>query len=527
MTATTTHFLQYPATKQLEKLAKTPFDLTKPENLTPERLQKYCSQSCGYKLLYGTERVNEETLQALSTLAKEANVMQKMAQMQAGETINTIHGFPSENRSVLHTATRDFFDHPNQGVEAKKGAALAKKQVDKLKAFIEKIDRENRFTDLVMVGIGGSDLGPRAHYIALEYLRKPGRQAHFICNVDPDDAASVLKDLDLSKTLVVIVSKSGTTLETATNEAFVREHYKKVNLDPAKHFIAVTMEGSPMEDPKKYLESFHMWDWIGGRYSTTSMVGGVMLSFTLGFEVFWELLRGANAMDKAVLETDDLSKNLPLLAALLGIWNRNFLHYPTLAIIPYSQALLRFPAHIQQLDMESDGKRIDKEGQPVTFDTGPIIWGEPGTNAQHSFYQLIHQGTTVVPIEFIGFKESQRSEDVTFKGTTSQQKLLANLFAQALGLATGQKNENPNKVFPGNRPTHILLGKKLTPYSLGVLLAFFEHKVAFQGFIWNINSFDQEGVQLGKVLANKIIGRFAGEKETYPLADVLIKHLES
>lgn len=520
-------FLQYKATKRLQELAKTPFDLTKIGNLTPERLTKFSSQSCGFKLLYGTERVDDQTMLALSELAAEAGVVNKMAQMQSGAHINFIHRYPSEDRAVLHTATRDFFENPQQAEDAKEAAKLAKQQVDKLESFMHEIDHENHFTDLVMIGIGGSDLGPRAHYLALQHLQKFGRRAHFICNVDPDDAAMVFRNLNLSKTLVVVVSKTGTTLETVTNEALAREQFKAAKLDSTRHFISVTMPGSPMDNMKLYRASFHMWDWIGGRYSTTSMVGGVLLTFAFGFEVYWEFLKGAHAMDQQVLTSIDLKQNLPLLAALLGIWNRNFLHYPTLAIIPYSQELLRYPAHIQQLDMESNGKRIDKEGKVVDFDTGPIIWGEPGTNAQHSFYQLIHQGTTIVPLEMIGFKESQLQQDITIEGTTSQQKLLANLFAQALGLAIGQPNENPNKVFPGNRPTHILMGKRLTPYSLGTLLAFYEHKIAYQGFIWNINSFDQEGVQLGKVLANKIISRFAGATEAYPLADTLIEHLKT
>lgn len=261
------------------------------------------------------------------------------------------------------------------------------------------------------------------------------------------------------------------------------------------------------------------------------MVGGVLLSFAYGFDIFWEMLKGANAMDKNALN-HDMDKNLPLLAALLGIWNRNFLHYPLLAVIPYSSALARYPSHIQQADMESNGKHIDKLGHYVDFNTGPYIFGEPGTNAQHSFYQLIHQGTDICPLELIGFKLPQRKFDKTIDGTTSQEKLLSNLFAQSIALATGQKNENPNKDFQGNRPNFILLGKQLTPFALGALLAFYEHKVAFQGFIWNINSFDQEGVQLGKVLAVKIIERFAAHNndkfnsDTYPLGDAYIKQLD-
>lgn len=221
-------------------------------------------------------------------------------------------------------------------------------------------------------------------------------------------------------------------------------------------------------------------------------------------------------MDKVALRKDP-KLNLPLLSALLGIWNRDFLGLPTVAIIPYSQALARFPAHLQQLDMESNGKRIDKRGHVVDFDTGPIIWGEPGTNGQHSFYQSIHQGTTVVALEFIGFISSQYKEDVVYEGTTCQEKLLANLFAQSIALSCGQKNDNPNKFFPGNRPNRILLGERLDPYTMGAILAYYEHKVAFQGFIWNINSFDQEGVQLGKKLALKIVEQFAAKRQGKPI----------
>ncbi len=518
-------FTQFEATKHLQQLAQNPFDLAKSGNLTPERLIKFSTKSCGYTLFYGTERITEQVMQTLFKLADEAQALDKMNKMQTGEILNKIDGFPSENRAVLHTATRDFFENPHQEQAAKDATNLALKEIDKLKAFLKKIESMS-FTDLVMIGIGGSDLGPRAHYIALQHLLKKGKKAHFICNVDPDDAALVLRDLNLNNALVVVVSKTGETLETATNEAFVRQKFLDAHMDPSKHFVSVTMQGSPMDNPSKYLESFHIWDWIGGRYSTTSMVGGVVLAFSFGFEVFWEFLRGANQMDKAVLSSKK-ETNLPLLAALIGIWNRDFLKYPTLAIIPYSQVLLRFPAHIQQLDMESNGKRIDKQGRPVDYETGPIIWGEPGTNAQHSFYQLIHQGTTIVPLEFIGYKKSALGEDLKFNGTTSQQKLLANLFAQIIALATGKEDQNPNKVFTGNRPSHLLLGEKLTPFSLGVLLAFFEHKVAFQGFILNINSFDQEGVQLGKLLATKILQRFAEPKGApYPLADVFLATLK-
>ncbi len=512
MNQQTKTFLDYAAAKKLKELAEHPVDLSKPDLLTPERLTNYCAEACGYKLLYGTEKVTDEVLQGLSELAEEAHAIRKMEKMQDGEIVNYIENHPSENRPALHTAVRDFFDHPRTAQKAREATGLAKKEIEKLKTFMAKIDAEEKFDEMITIGIGGSDLGPRATFHALEYLLQPGRKIHFISNVDPDDTALVLKQANLKKALVVVISKSGTTLETAINEDLIREKFKEQGIDPKDHFISITMPGTPMDTHDRYMENFHLWDWIGGRYSVTSMVGGVMLSFAFGFNVFWEFLRGADSMDKAALNPD-LKHNLPLLAALLGIWNHNFLGFSTVALIPYSQALLRYPAHIQQVEMESNGKFIDQKGDFVKFQTGPIIWGEPGTNGQHSFFQMLHQGTATVPVMMIGFKKNQYNLDIEVEGTTSQEKLLSNMFAQSLALAAGQNSENPNKFFPGNRPTNILLGEQLTPFALGALLSFFENMVAFQGFIWGINSFDQEGVQLGKVLATKIINRFAAKRK--------------
>ncbi len=513
-------FNDFPASKNLHQLAQEPVDLT--SALTPERLKRFTVSACGYKLLYGTERVTEEVMEALFQLARQTKALEKMDAMQRGEVINKIEGYPSEHRRVLHTASRDFFQ-THAADQAKEAAAAAKREVERLQVFLPVMHK--RFTDLVMIGIGGSDLGPRANYLAVRSLQKTGRSVHFISNVDPDDAASVMKGLNLKETVVAVVSKSGTTLETHSNEELVRRYFQSAGLDPIEHFIAITGQGSPMDNPERYLKSFYIWDWIGGRYSSTSMVGGVLMAFACGFDVFMEWLRGASAMDKAALQPD-LEKNLPLVSALLGIWNRNFLGHDTLAIIPYTQALHRFPAHIQQLDMESNGKRIDRLGHPISYKTGPIICGEPGTNAQHSFFQLLHQGMDVVSTFFIGYKETQCGEDIVVEGTHSQQKLLANLLAQAVALAQGKKDQNPNKVFQGNRPSEVLFAKKLTPYSLGALLSFFEHRTAFQGFIWNINSFDQEGVELGKNLAKKMLGRMASQGESYPLGEAFLKQLE-
>ena len=476
----------------------------------------------GFRFFYATERINEEILSALYELARESGAIEKMKAMQRGEVINKIEGIECENRSVLHTAVRDLFTHRQTSHVAKAASDQAIHELHKLEQFLDSI--EGQFTDLVQIGIGGSDLGPRALAIALKPFYRKNRRIHFISNVDPDDAASVLQELKLEKTLFIVVSKSGSTLETLTNEELVRDQLSKQGINPKDHFVAVTKEKSPMDNPQRYLASFYMWDYVGGRYSATSMVGAVMLSFAIGVQAFQELLRGAHDMDHhAIYATEE--DNLPLLSALLGIWNRNFLNHPTVAIIPYSAALLRFPAHLQQLDMESNGKRIDRFAHPVSFPTGPVIWGEPGTNGQHSFYQLIHQGTNIIPVEFIGFLENQYGMDRSIQGTTSTQKLLANLFAQSIALATGKKSHNPNQFFPGNRPNRILLGEKLDPYTLGALLAFYEHKVAFQGFIWNINSFDQEGVQLGKVLANKMLHLLAGTSEDFPLGAAFLSTL--
>ncbi len=479
---------------QLERFASQPIDLKK--ELTPERISQFQAEGAGLKLSYATELVSDPILNELFAFADEKQALTWMQKLQAGEKVNV-----SEGRAALHTALR-----------AKKGskeADLAWKELDKLEEFLPTLDG---FTDIVQVGIGGSSLGPEAIYHALKAYSIPGRKAHFISNIDPDEVYSVLRSVNLAKTVFVIVSKSGTTLETVTNEQFIRTELAKAGLDPTLHLIAVTGKGSPMDDSKQYRASFYIWDYIGGRYSTTSMVGGVILSFTLGFSTFTNLLNGASAMDQVALQTD-YKTNLPLLGALIAVWNRSFLKFPSVAIIPYSFALARFPAHLQQLDMESSGKRVTRDGKVVTYETGPILWGEPGTSSQHSFFQLIHQGTTIVPVEFIGFKESQYGHDLMLDGSTSQEKLNGNMLAQALALAIGQHDSNPNKEFPGNRPSQLLIGERCDAKTVGALLAYYEHKVAFQGFLWSINPFDQEGVQLGKKLATQMIDHLANHIE--------------
>jgi glucose-6-phosphate isomerase len=526
MKLNTTGFDELPVYEKLIKLARNPFDLTTPGALSPDRIAKYKASAAGFDLLYSTQRVDEAVINGLQQLADQSGAVDQFLAMKGGAVMNRIEGYESENRQVLHTACRDIFNDSPCNAEA---AQQAKQQLENLKIFLAQLDRGEitnaegeAFTGYINIGIGGSDLGPRALYRALSAYAHDNRKIHFISNVDPDDAAAVLQNSDLSRTLVGVVSKSGSTLETLTNEEMARAAYIREGLNPRDHFVAITGQGSSMDNPGKYLRSFYMYDYIGGRYSVTSMVGAVMLGFGLGYEALIEILRGAHEMDRAA-EERDIRKNPALLLALLGIWNHNFLGYETVAVLPYSQALLRFPAHLQQCDMESNGKSVTRNGDKVSFATGPIVWGEPGTNGQHAFFQLLHQGTAIVPAEFIGFRQSQHEMDLEIKDTTSQQKLVANLLAQALAFATGQKNENPNRFFAGNRPSSILLADKLEPYAMGGLLALYEAKIALQGFIWNINSFDQEGVQLGKVLARRFlehmgIVRHGGAKDTarYP-----------
>ncbi len=489
--------------EHLKRLASEGVNLKK--ELSPERIRQFQAEGAGLKLSYATELVSVPILDGLIEFAEKKEALKWMKRMQAGEKVNN-----GENRPALHTALR-----------AKKGsspeARAARVELDKLQDFLPSLDH---YTDIVQVGIGGSALGPEAVYHALKAYSIPGRKAHFISNIDPEEVTDVLRSVPLSKTLFVIVSKSGSTMETVTNEAFIRTELLKAGLDPAMHLIAVTGKGSPMDDPEKYRASFYVWDYIGGRYSVTSMVGGVLLAFTLGFETFSQFLDGAHAMDQVALNSSPRD-NLPLLGALIGVWNRSFLNFPTVAVIPYSHALSRFPAHLQQLDMESNGKRVDRQGRPVDYVTGPVLWGEPGTSSQHSFFQLLHQGTTIIPLEFIGFQESQFGHDLLLDGSTSQEKLNGNLLAQALALATGQHSQNSNQEFPGNRPSQMIIAKRCDAPTVGALLAYYEHKVAFQGFLWNINSFDQEGVQLGKKLAHQMIDALVKTREGVPIPDPL------
>ena len=498
------------AYQELQK--KAPVNLT--EAMAGEngaaRVKKYSvPMAAGLSYNYAAKQVDDEILKALAKLAEETQLAEKFEALYNGEVINT-----GEKRMVLHHMTR-----------GQLGEAVAADGVDKRSFYVEQQKRiaelankvhngeitnaaGEKFTTVVQIGIGGSALGPRAMYLALENWAKVNNtfkmEAKFISNVDPDDAAAVLNTIDVAHSLFVLVSKSGTTLETLTNESFVKDALKNAGLDASKHMIAVTSETSPLAKSDDYLAAFFMDDYIGGRFSSTSGVGGAVLSLAFGPEVFAKFLEGAAEEDK-LAKNGDMFANPAMLDALIGVYERNVLGYQNTAVLPYSQALSRFPAHLQQLDMESNGKSVNRFGEPVSYSTGPVIFGEPGTNGQHSFYQLLHQGTDIVPLQFVGFKNNQMGRDVVIQDSTSQQKLCANVAAQIIAFACGKADENRNKNFEGGRPSSIIIGEQLTPEALGALLSHFENKVMYQGFVWNINSFDQEGVQLGKVLAKKVL----------------------
>lgn len=475
-----------------------------------ERVKKYSvPMAAGMAYNYAAKQVDENVLSALEKLAEEAQLTEKYKALYNGEVINT-----GEKRLVLHQLTRGQLGDAvvADGVDKR---AFYVEQQDKIAEFANKVHAGEitnaageKFTTVVQIGIGGSDLGPRAMYLALENWAKKNNtfkmEAKFISNVDPDDAAAVLNSIDVAHSIFVLVSKSGTTLETLTNESFVKDALKNAGLDASRHMIAVTSETSPLAKSDDYLAAFFMDDYIGGRFSSTSAVGGAVLSLAFGTEVFAQFLEGAAEEDRLAMNTD-LRENPDMLDALIGVYERNVLGYPATTVLPYSQALSRFPAHLQQLDMESNGKSVNRFGEPVDYVTGPIIFGEPGTNGQHSFYQLLHQGTDIIPLQFVGFKNSQIGTDVVIQGSTSQQKLCANVVAQIVAFACGKADENRNKNFEGGRPSSIIVGESLTPQALGALLAHFENKIMFQGFVWNVNSFDQEGVQLGKVLAKRVL----------------------
>jgi len=511
--------------KKLEEQAKEVLILK--DLLDAKRVEKcVVPMAAGLKYLWAAKAVSDHTVKLLQELADEQELIEKYKAILNGEMMNT-----GEKRKVLHHLTRGQQGQPV--IENGKNIGdFYRKELDRFCDFASAVhggkykgSTGKDFTTVVQIGIGGSDLGPRAMYLALDnWAVSEGKKkldAKFISNVDPDDASAVIASCTLEKCLFILVSKSGTTQETLANELFVKDKLSKAGLDPSKHMIAVTSETSPLAGNPAYLDSFYIDDYIGGRYSSSSAVGGCVLSLAFGPQTFREFLEGAANADKTALETD-IHKNAALLDALIGIWERNFLCYPYTAVLPYSQALSRFPAHLQQMDMESNGKRVNRAGESINYSTGPVIFGEPGTNGQHSFYQLLHQGTGVIPLQFIGFIESQRGDDVNVDGSVSHTKLKANLAAQIVAFAKGQDSSDKNKEFPGGRPSSLIYGKRLTPAVLGSLLAHYENKVMFQGFVWNVNSFDQEGVQLGKILTKKVLSGNYGDGALEAYSKILL-----
>ncbi|MGT5761287.1 glucose-6-phosphate isomerase [Escherichia coli] len=477
---------------------------------------------------YSKNRITEETLAKLQDLAKECDLAGAIKSMFSGEKINR-----TENRAVLHVALRNRSNTPIL-VDGKDVMPEVNAVLEKMKTFSEAIISGEwkgytgkAITDVVNIGIGGSDLGP---YMVTEALRpyKNHLNMHFVSNVDGTHIAEVLKKVNPETTLFLVASKTFTTQETMTNAHSARDWFLKAAGDEkhvAKHFAALSTNAKAVgEFGIDTANMFEFWDWVGGRYSLWSAIG-LSIVLSIGFDNFVELLSGAHAMDKH-FSTTPAEKNLPVLLALIGIWYNNFFGAETEAILPYDQYLHRFAAYFQQGNMESNGKYVDRNGNVVDYQTGPIIWGEPGTNGQHAFYQLIHQGTKMVPCDFI-------APAITHNPLSDHhQKLLSNFFAQTEALAFGKSREVveqeyrdqgkdpatldyvvPFKVFEGNRPTNSILLREITPFSLGALIALYEHKIFTQGVILNIFTFDQWGVELGKQLANRILPELKDDKE--------------
>ncbi|WP_426481427.1 glucose-6-phosphate isomerase [Chryseobacterium sp. R2ACT005] len=495
------------------------FDLRTLFQYNPNRFNEFSLQKDNYLFDYSKNLIDSRTKDLLLQLAEESQLKDAISRMFSGDKINE-----TEGRAVLHTALRDFSDREIL-VDGENIKPQIKRVLDHMKSFSEKIiSGEHKgfsgreITDVVNIGIGGSDLGPVMVCSALKHF-KTRLNVHFVSNVDGNHIAEVVKNLNPETTLFIIASKTFTTQETMTNANSAKDWFLKAGKqeDVAKHFVALSTN---IEEVKKFgiaeENIFEFWDWVGGRYSLWSAIG-LSIVLSVGYDNFEQLLRGAFDTDQH-FQTADFSENVPVLMGLLGIWYRNFYAATTYAILPYSQYLDRFAAYLQQGDMESNGKCVDRNGEFVEYETGPIIWGEPGTNGQHAFYQLIHQGTELIPADFIAYTKSPN------KVSDHQDKLLANFFAQTEALAFGKLEEEVEeelrnsgksdeeidrlinfKVFHGNTPTNSILFKELTPFSLGQLIALYEHKIFVQGVIWNIFSFDQFGVELGKVLANKIL----------------------
>ncbi len=487
----------------------------------PARGTRLTAEAVGLFLDYSKNRVTDETLKLLLELAEQSGLKQHIEAMFTGQKINT-----TENRAVLHVALRAPKSESIK-VDGEDVVPAVHEVLDKMSAFSDKVRSGNwlgytgkPIRNIVNIGIGGSDLGPVMAYEALRHYSKREFTFRFVSNVDGTDFAEAVRDLDPEETLFLVASKTFTTLETMTNAHSAREWTLaklKQNEAIANHFVALSTN---TELVAKFgidtANMFGFWDWVGGRYSMDSAIG-LSTMIAIGPENFRKMLAGFHAMDMH-FRTTPFAQNLPVILGLLTVWYTDFFDAQTVAILPYEQYLKRFPAYLQQLTMESNGKHVTLSGEHVQTETGPIYWGEPGTNGQHSFYQLIHQGTRLIPCDFIGFAKSLnplgRHHDM----------LMANVFAQAEALAFGKTAEEvkaegvpealiPHKVFEGNRPSNVILAEKLTPELLGSLIALYEHSVFTQGTIWSIDSFDQWGVELGKVLATKILGEIEAPTE--------------
>ncbi len=505
-----------------------------------QRFEKFSLRLEDMLLDYSKNRITEKTVNLLVDLAAASGVPAAIEMMFRGERINW-----TEKRAVLHTALRNRQSRPVtlDGVDVMPGVNAVLKQMEAFADSIRSGARRGftgkRIRTIVNIGIGGSDLGPAMITEALKPFAGGGPAVRFVSNVDGTDLCEKTKDLDPEETLFIVASKSFTTQETMTNAQSARRWLLDALKDEtatAKHFVALSTNEAQVKkfgiDPENM---FEFWDWVGGRYSSWSAIG-LSIACYVGFENFVELLTGAHELDLHV-RTTPLKENIPVVLAMLGIWYNNFFGAETHAILPYDQYLHRFPAYFQQGDMESNGKYVDRDGNPVPYQTGPIIWGEPGTNGQHAFYQLMHQGTKLIPADFIGCVNSHN--DIG----DHHVKLMANLLAQTEALMKGKTADEaredltrdglsgaeleellPHKVFPGNRPTNTILLNKLTPRSLGRLIATYEMKIFVQGIVWRINSFDQWGVELGKVLAKTILSE---EEQLLKGNQVVVSHHDS
>ncbi|MCB6184500.1 glucose-6-phosphate isomerase [Leeia sp. TBRC 13508] len=495
----------------------------------PERFNRFSIEAACILLDFSKNRINRETIALLSDLALAAGLPLEMEKMRQGVPINV-----SENRAVLHVALREQGDYPYQ-VNGEPILPGIRKVLRQMRRFVDHVltgawtgFTDKKITDVVNIGIGGSDLGPRMAVEALQPYANTGVKCHFLSNIDPEHIHQVLAGLNPETTLFIVVSKSFSTLETQLNAVAARKWLVDALGDEsavAKHFVGVTTNKAAATAFGIQVDNlFEMWDWVGGRYSVWSAVG-LILAFAIGMDEFEAFLAGGASMDQHFFSAP-IDQNMPIIMALIGIWYNTFYKAHTHAVMPYVQGLQRLPAHLQQLDMESNGKRAGKQGEPILFDTGPVIWGDVGVNVQHAFFQLLHQGTRLVPCDFIA------TVNPHFEVNAHQANLLANCLAQSEALMKGKTTSEaqremlkaglseqqieallPHKVFPGNQPSNTLLLRKLDPKTLGALLALYEHKVFVQGVIWGINSFDQWGVEYGKQLALDILPLLSSEKE--------------